>query len=163
MYGSLHHWLIFGVTLNETLTLIEDEGFSTVTSFVIAIEYQSSEYVLYDVYNPCKLRGGSLNVTLYGTWSEELGLNVALTMSKYRRRANLQLMNLSVAFIVSLMSPSTLFFNFLLYLVYLQSQYKPKHQSLEDYLQDTKTAAYDSAMKFSFAMWRHAADMFNFR
>lgn len=95
------------------MKLIDDESFNTDTNFVIAIEEEPSEYILYDIYNPCKHRGGSLNVTLYGSWSKELGLNVILTTSKYHRRTNLHLMNLSVAFVVS--SLNNLFICFIHY------------------------------------------------
>lgn len=103
MYEFLHLWLVFGSDLNDTATIIADDGFGASTDFVLAIKQQveSSEYILYDVYNPAKKRGGKLNVTLYGTWSEENHLDVVLTMPKYRRRANLHEMKLSVGTIVN--------------------------------------------------------------
>lgn len=104
MYELLHSWLIIGSDLNDTIGMINDEGFGTSTDFVLAIERESesSEYILYDVYNPAKIRGGNLNVTLYGTWSEESGLDVILTTPKYKRRANLHKMRLSIGTVVSI-------------------------------------------------------------
>lgn len=79
--------------------MIRDEGFGTSTDFVLAIE-RTTEYMLYDVYNPAKKRGGKLNVTLYGTWSENNSLDVVLTMPKCKRRVNLHRMNLRVGCVV---------------------------------------------------------------
>lgn len=102
LFGPLHHWLILGSSFNATRELIHDEGFSPTTNFIIAIKQEiESEYTLYDAYNPCKLRGGKLNITFYGTWSEKFRLNVSLTMSKYIRRENLHQMKLSVGIMVS--------------------------------------------------------------
>lgn len=104
MYESLHNWLIFGSDLNDTISEIKDEGFGTSTDFVLAIEEstESHKYTLYDVYNPAKKRGGELNVTLYGSWSEQSSLDVVLTMPMYLRRANLHRMKLTIGTIVSI-------------------------------------------------------------
>lgn len=104
MYESLHFWLIFASNLNTALNLITDDGFGTSTDFVIAVDQEetSPAYILYDIYNPAKVRGGKLNVTLYGTWSEKHGLNVILTMPKYKRRANLNKMKLSIGSVASI-------------------------------------------------------------
>lgn len=101
MYDFLHYWLVFGSSLNETIEFIKDDTFSATTDFVIAIKEESTYYyTLYDVYNPAKVRGGHLNVTYYGSWDETNRLNVTLTMSKSRRRINLNKMTLYVGTIV---------------------------------------------------------------
>lgn len=103
LYGPLHHWLVIGSSLKDTVDLLHDEGFNAVTNFAIAIkpENQAFEYThLYDAYNPCKLRGGTLNISVYGTWSKKFGLKVALTMSKYNRRVNLHQLKLKIGIIV---------------------------------------------------------------
>lgn len=67
---------------------LNDSGFSVVTDFVILVPDQESDYVLYDVYNHFKLRGGLLNITRLGTWSEKDGFKIALTEPKIIRRRN---------------------------------------------------------------------------
>ena len=101
MYSNLYSWLILGPSLNHSVQLLNDSTFSMVTDVVIAIP-TSNDYVLYDVYNHSKERGGTLNVTIFGTWNKSKGLNISLTQDKFSRRANLHGMKLKVASIVSI-------------------------------------------------------------
>jgi len=80
-------------TLNET-------GFSIVTDLAILL-VNETDYVLYDVYNHCKLRGGVLNVTKLGTWRRDEGLVITLTGSKIDRRRNYNGLRVKSAGIVS--------------------------------------------------------------
>lgn len=90
MYGDLHCWLILGSDYEVTLSLLNDTEFTVTTDLTVAIKESENEtYVLYDVYNPCKYRGGLLNSTFLGSWTNRGGLVVNLTQEKFLRRENL--------------------------------------------------------------------------
>ena len=67
---------------------------------VVGIESEFG-YDLWDVYNPSKLRGGSLNVTRFGTWDPNNGMNVTLTEFKHSRRSNLFGLGIKIGCVVS--------------------------------------------------------------
>lgn len=100
MYDETHKWLILGRKLNDTVSLLNDNAFGIVTDVTIAIPSLTG-YDLYDVYNPCKARGGSLNVTALGYWTEKSGVSIRLKQSKYERRSNLHGMRLKIGILVS--------------------------------------------------------------
>lgn len=100
MYDEMHKWLILGTNLSHSLHILNDDAFSISTDVIIAVP-SANDYILYDIYNPCKERGGSANVTMFGTWSSKKGLNVTLTQSKFERRSNLHGMRLKVGIVVS--------------------------------------------------------------
>jgi len=100
MYDDTHKWLILGLKLNDTVSLLNDNAFGVGTDVTIAIPSLTG-YDLYDVYNPCKERGGSLNVTALGYWTEKSGVAIRLKQSKYERRSNLHGMKLRVGILVS--------------------------------------------------------------
>lgn len=95
MFDELYNWLVLGLNFNESLSLINDDSFGLSTDFVIAI-LESNQWILYDIYNPCKLRGGSLKITKLGIWNETTGLNIFLELEKIRRW-NLEGMTLKTA------------------------------------------------------------------
>lgn len=80
---------------------LNDSGFSVVTDFVILVPNEENNFVLYDVYNHYKLRGGLLNITRFGTWSKKDGLRIFLTGSKIIRRRNYGGMRIKTVGIVS--------------------------------------------------------------
>lgn len=96
----MHKWLILGRSLNETVTMLNDDTFSIATDITIAVP-SITGYEFYDVYNPCKERGGSLNVTALGYWTEKSGVAIKLTQSKFERRSNLYGMKLKLGILVS--------------------------------------------------------------
>lgn len=96
----MHKWLILGRKLKDTVRLLNDDSFSVVTDITIAIETEIG-FDFYDVYNPCKARGGSLNVTALGYWTEKSGVVIRLTQPKYERRFNLHRMKVKVGVLVS--------------------------------------------------------------
>lgn len=100
MYDEMHKWLILGSNLTHVLEILNDDAFTISTDVIIAVP-SANNYILYDVYNPCKDRGGSMNVTRFGTWSNKTGLNVTLNESKFERRSNLHGMKLKVGIVVS--------------------------------------------------------------
>ncbi|KAK1128660.1 hypothetical protein K0M31_003116 [Melipona bicolor] len=100
MYDEMHKWLILGSNLSHVTEILNDSAFTVSTDVVIAVS-SANDYILYDVYNPCKDRGGSMNVTQYGTWNSKTGLNVSTSQSKFERRANLHGMKLKVGVVVS--------------------------------------------------------------
>lgn len=100
MYDEMHKWLILGSNLSHVLEILNDDAFTISTDVIIAVPSANS-YILYDVYNPCKDRGGSMNVTRFGTWNNKTGLNVTLNESKFERRSNLHGMKLKVGVVVS--------------------------------------------------------------
>lgn len=100
MYDETHKWLILGHNLNNTVKLLNDDAFGIVTDVTIAISSLTG-YELYDVYNPCKARGGSLNVTALGYWTEKSGVAIKLKQSIFERRSNLRGMKLKVGILVS--------------------------------------------------------------
>lgn len=104
MYDEMHKWLILGSNLTHVLEILNDDAFTISTDVIIAVP-SANNYILYDVYNPCKDRGGSMNVTRFGTWSNKTGLNVTLNESKFERRSNLHGMKLKVGIVVSCASP----------------------------------------------------------
>lgn len=98
MYDEMHKWLILGSNLSHVVEMLDDGAFTTSTDVIIAIPSTKS-YILYDVYNPCKDRGGSMNITVFGMWSSKTGLNVSLKQSKFERRANLHGMKLKIGIV----------------------------------------------------------------
>lgn len=124
LYDDLHDWLILGSDLDEVLELLDDSSFGLSTDCVIAIATNNNTnevvYKLYDIYNPSKNLGGSLNVTFFGTWSRNLGLNVVLTDNKIQRRSNLNRMKLRASFIVSLNLCQILVFKMVIFVTFSQ-------------------------------------------
>lgn len=100
MYDYSYVWLIFGNNLSHSLQSLNDSGFSIVTDFAILLSNET-DYVLYDVYNLCKMRGGVLNVTWLGSWREDDGLAINLTGSRINRRRNFNRLRAKAAGIVS--------------------------------------------------------------
>jgi hypothetical protein len=84
MFDESYYWLILGSNLNDSLSLIMDNSFGLSTDFVVAI-FEDNECILYDIYNPCKLRGGILKTTRFGIWNENNGLNIFLKIKKTHR------------------------------------------------------------------------------
>lgn len=100
MYDEMHKWLILGRTLNETVALLKDDAFDISTDVTIAVPSLTG-YQFYDVYNPCKERGGSLNVTALGYWTEKSGVAIKLSHSKFEGRSNLHGMKIKLGILVS--------------------------------------------------------------
>lgn len=98
MFDELYYWLILGSNLNESLSLINDNSFGLSTDFVVAI-FEGNKCILYDVYNPCKMRGGVLKTRRLGMWNERSGLNF-LSVNKIHRW-NLEGMTLKIRGFVS--------------------------------------------------------------
>lgn len=101
MFDYSYNWLILGSNLSHSLQSLNDSVFSIVTDFVIMLSDSRSGYILYDVYNHCKMRGGILNVTQLGTWREDVGFTIALNDSKITRRRNYHGLRAKSAGIVS--------------------------------------------------------------
>lgn len=101
MYDYSYNWLVLGSNYNQSLSLLNDTAYNMVTDLVLAISNNRGGYDLYDVYNHCKYRGGSLNVTELGTWRGDLGLSVTLTQPLINRRANMHGMRLKISGVVS--------------------------------------------------------------
>jgi len=100
MFDYSYVWLIFGSNLSDSLHSLNDSGFSIVTDFAILLPNET-DYVLYDVYNHCKMRGGVLNVTWLGSWREDDGLTINLTGSRINRRRDYRGLRVKAAGIVS--------------------------------------------------------------
>lgn len=98
MFGESFHWLIMGRSLNKSLELIDDTSFGLSTDFAIGVS-EKNNYIFYDVHNPCKIRGGSQNITLSGSWNLSSGLNFLV---KYKKtdRWNLQGMDFKISGLV---------------------------------------------------------------
>jgi hypothetical protein len=103
MYDYSYSWLMFGNNLSHSLESLNDSSFSIVTDFAILLSNET-DYVLYDVYNLCKMRGGVLNVTWLGSWQEDDGLTINLTDSRINRRRNYNRLRIKAAGIVSRVS-----------------------------------------------------------
>lgn len=99
MFDELHYWFMLSLNINETLSLMNDDSFGLSTDFVVAV-IENNQCVLYDVYNPCKLRGGHLKIKRLGQWNEMTGLNSFLKFDKIQRW-NLEGMTLKMASFVS--------------------------------------------------------------
>ncbi|XP_011882970.1 PREDICTED: uncharacterized protein LOC105570411 [Vollenhovia emeryi] len=140
MYDYSYHWLALGSKLDSSVRLLNDSAYSMTTDFALAIR-NGTGYDLYDVYNHCKYRGGTLNVTWLGLWRRGEGLTVTLTQPLVHRRANMHGMTLKMSGVI---------------------QYRPKNMRLEDYMVDINTRSLDSMHKFVYAMISHTADLFNF-
>ncbi|XP_011328980.1 ionotropic receptor 75a [Ooceraea biroi] len=140
MYDYSYRWLVLGSKLNSSTTLLNDSAYSMTTDLTLAIT-NGSGYDLYDVYNHCKYRGGTLNVTRLGSWRRETGLVITLTQPLVQRRANMHGITLKISGVI---------------------QYRPKNMRLEDYMHDINTRSLDSMHKFVYAMVSHTSDLFNF-
>ncbi|XP_076664876.1 ionotropic receptor 75a-like [Andrena cerasifolii] len=141
MYGEMHKWLILGSNLSHSLQILNDEAFSISTDVVVAVP-SANDYILYDVYNPCKDRGGSTNVTLYAIWNTEKGLVVTLTQSKFERRSNLHGMKLKVGVVLTSKSENISLYDMM----------------MEEYSMKAK----NGRSKFLYILLSHMSDLFNF-
>lgn len=165
MYDEMHKWLILGSNLSYVTEIINDSAFTVSTDVIIAVS-SADDYILYDVYNPCKDRGGSMNVTRYGTWSSKTGLNVSMSQSKFERRANLHGMKLKVGVVVS--CPSCLLTLQLTKLKFqfrrrnLQINFKPENVSLHEIMSQYSMKSKYGRSKFLYVLLQHLSDIFNF-
>ncbi|XP_026673942.1 ionotropic receptor 75a-like isoform X2 [Ceratina calcarata] len=139
MYDEMHKWLILVSNLSYVLEILNDDAFTLSTDVVIAVPSKSN-YALYDVYNPCKDRGGSMNVTYFGIWDAKTGLNIILNQSKFERRLNLHGMKLKVGVVISL----------------------SENMSLHDTMQEYNMKSKYGRSKYLYVLLQHLADMFNF-
>ena len=165
----MHKWLILGSNLSHVTEIINDSSFTVSTDVIIAVS-SANDYILYDVYNPCKDRGGSMNVTRYGTWSSKTGLNVSMSQSKFERRANLHGMKLKVGVVVS--CPSclpTLQLTKIRIPVQtsstrrnLQINFKPGNVSLHEIMSQYSMKSKYGRSKFLYVLLQHLSDIFNF-
>ncbi|XP_011882968.1 PREDICTED: uncharacterized protein LOC105570410 [Vollenhovia emeryi] len=140
MFDYSYVWLIFASDLSHSLQSLNDSGFSIVTDFAILLP-NGTDYVLYDVYNHCKMRGGVLNVTWLGSWREDDGLAINVTGSRISRRRDFQGLRAKAAGIVV---------------------HRPKDVSLIDYLEGDSLEVMDNWPKFGHTLLSHVANMFNF-
>ncbi|KAL6258656.1 hypothetical protein P5V15_010609 [Pogonomyrmex californicus] len=140
LYDETHKWLILGQKLKGTVRLLNDDAFGLVTDVTVAIQSPTG-YDFYDVYNPCKARGGSMNVTALGYWTEKSGMAIRLKQSKYERRSNLHGMKLKVGVLL----PQK-FYNL----------------STEDIVLDQDMKAKYGRSQFLYMILLHMADLFNF-
>ncbi|XP_034195536.2 uncharacterized protein LOC117611629 [Osmia lignaria lignaria] len=140
MYDEMHKWLILGSDLRQTLEILNDDTFSVSTDVVIVIP-SNDNYLLYDVYNPCKDRGGSMNVTYFGSWSSESRLNVSLNQSKFQRRSNLHGMKLKVGVVLNI---------------------KVENKSLDETMLEYSMKSKYGRSKFLYVLLHHLSDLFNF-
>lgn len=140
LFDEMHKWLILGRKLSDTVKLLNDDSFSVVTDITIAIE-TATGFDLYDVYNPCKARGGSLNVTALGYWTEKSGIAIRLKQPKYERRSNLHHMKVRVGVLLP-----RKFYNL----------------STEDIALNTEMKAKYGRSQFLYMILLHMADLFNF-
>ncbi|CAK9805090.1 Ionotropic receptor 75a [Anthophora plagiata] len=140
MYDEMHKWLIFSSNLSHVMEILNDDAFTISTDIIVAVP-SAGNYVLYDVYNPCKDRGGLMNVTYFGTWNSKTGLDVTLRQPKIQRRSNLHGMKLKVGLLVNL---------------------KPENISLHDMMLQYRMKTKFSRSKLLYVLLLHMADLFNF-
>ena len=89
-FNRSYNWLMFDDNLEHSHEMLSEQNINIDAEITLAVfENDSSSAKLYDVYNPSFKRGGKLNVTDKGIWSEDIGLNITLTQSKIERRSNL--------------------------------------------------------------------------
>ncbi|XP_025075693.1 uncharacterized protein LOC105433379 [Pogonomyrmex barbatus] len=145
MFDYSYNWLIIGSNLNHSLQNLNESGFSIVTDFAILLpsetDLNGTDYILYDIYNHCKMRGGVLNVTWLGSWQKDKGLTINLTDSKIARRRNYHGLRAKAAGIVL---------------------HRPEHVSLIDYLEGDSLEVMDNWPKFGHTLLSHVSNMFNF-
>ncbi|XP_023245946.1 uncharacterized protein LOC111643068 [Copidosoma floridanum] len=153
-YGEQYYWLLLGKNLNESVNALNDDEYSISTDLVVAV-VNETDVVMYDIYNHCKYRGGSMNITLLGSWNIKRKLNITLTQSKFSRRSNFHGMNLRMAGLnISKPQNNNMSPNLVLN--------RPKDVPLEVYLQDYASKQDDSMAKFTYTLWLHIADLYNF-
>ncbi|RLU16946.1 ObirIr75f.1 [Ooceraea biroi] len=140
MYDEMHKWLILGRKLDDIVQSLNDDAFDVVTDVAIAVPSLTG-YDLYDVYNPCKARGGSLNVTALGFWTEKSGVSIRLEQSKYQRRFDLHGMKLKVGILLS-----RKFYNL----------------SMDDTILNQGLKAKYGRSRFLYTLLLYMADLFNF-
>lgn len=99
MYDYSYHWLVLGSKLNSSVPLLNDSAYGITTDLVLAI-MNGTGYDLYDIFNHCKYRGGTLNVTKLGLWRPGEGLTITLTQPLIERRANMHGMTLKISGVV---------------------------------------------------------------
>ncbi|XP_033351198.1 ionotropic receptor 75a-like [Bombus vosnesenskii] len=150
MYDEMHKWLILGSNLSHVLEILNDDAFTISTDVIIAVP-SANNYILYDVYNPCKDRGGSMNVTRFGTWSNKTGLNVTLNESKFERRSNLHGMKLKVGIVVIIYK-----------LRNLQIGFKPENMTFHEMMLQYSMKSKYGRSKFLYVLLQHLSDIFNF-
>ncbi|KAL6258658.1 hypothetical protein P5V15_010611 [Pogonomyrmex californicus] len=145
MFDYSYNWLIIGSNLSHSLQNLNESGFSIVTDFAILLpsetDLNGTDYILYDIYNHCKMRGGVLNVTWLGSWQKDKGLTINLTDSKIARRRNYHGLRAKAAGIVL---------------------HRPEHVRLIDYLEGDSFEVMDNWPKFGHTLLSHVSNMFNF-
>lgn len=99
MYNYAYSWLVLGSTLNKSVPFLDDSAYGMTTNLALAIA-NGRDYDLYDVFNHCKYRGGTLNVTGMGFWRAGTGLTITLTQPLVQRRANMNGMTLKMSGVV---------------------------------------------------------------
>ncbi|KAG7204595.1 hypothetical protein KM043_005014 [Ampulex compressa] len=140
MYDNLYAWFILGENFNDSINMVNDSAFNVVTDFVIAVA-MDDRYDLYEAYNHCKYRGGTLKVTKLGAWSGMFGLEITLRGEKIIRRWDHNGLKLQAAGIVL---------------------HRPKNMGLIEYLTDNNAVVMDNWPKFGYSVLIHLAYMFNF-
>ncbi|XP_066601050.1 ionotropic receptor 75a-like [Prorops nasuta] len=151
LYGKMHKWLIMDTDLENSVKYLYDNTFNLDTDLMIAInELNDDHYKIYDIYNPCKLCGGALNITFAGTWSTSDGLQIFLNQTnKFSRRRNLNGIKIKIGVSVSIIK--------------FKKNRNDESESLESYLLvNSGSNTIDNAAKFMYAVFVHIAEYVNF-
>lgn len=98
MFDELYYWFVLGSNISNVLKVVNDAAFGISTDFVIAISSGNDSYVLYDVFNVFKHRGGVLNMTYYGNWNIKNGLTLRNRRIKSIARGDLGGLSLKAMF-----------------------------------------------------------------
>ncbi|KAL7295307.1 hypothetical protein TKK_0011340 [Trichogramma kaykai] len=139
MFSELYYWLFLGSDLNESLSLINDNSFGLSTDFVLAI-FEDNKSTLYDIYNPCKQKGGKLKLKQFGNWDKIHRLNIKFELNKVQRW-NLDGIKLKMSGTI---------------------KNRPPNMPASNYMYDLNFKQFDRMTRLGYIMWMHLADKFNF-
>ncbi|XP_062698788.1 uncharacterized protein LOC134284201 [Aedes albopictus] len=99
-FNASYYWLVFANgTLDEAACLLSEQNLNVDAKVTLVVDQgvQQDAFDVYDVFSPSIRRGATLNTTLIGTWSREIGFTIAVNQSEYERRVDLRGISLKSA------------------------------------------------------------------
>lgn len=82
------NWLMLSESLEQAFDILNQQNINFDAEIILTISAGQGYYDIYEVFNPSHSRGGRLNITRIGRWSEEIGWNI-VKHTKIERRHDL--------------------------------------------------------------------------
>ncbi len=88
LFHNERKWFMISESLDETYNILRQQNINFDAEITLAVPAKRSFYDIYEVYNPSHVRGGRLNITWNGYWSEDVGWST-VNQTKIERRHDL--------------------------------------------------------------------------